>query len=94
MIERDGHIVIELEEAGEDVAQLVRLMQQKKQPVRVCSKGTPLAELSPIRRRRPLGSDRSLTATFLADPVRLTTEEDWPEELRGPVSPANPDNPG
>jgi hypothetical protein len=82
VIERNGQILIDLAEAGEDVAQLVRLMQHKNQPPQVCSKGEPVAELSPIRRRRPLGSDPLLKVKFVDDPVRLTSEEDWPEELR------------
>jgi antitoxin (DNA-binding transcriptional repressor) of toxin-antitoxin stability system len=94
VIERNGHILIDLEEAGADVAHLVRLMQEKNQPLQVCSKGEPVAELSPIRRRRPLGSDPLLKATFVGDPVRLTTEEDWPEELRADLAPKNPDDAG
>jgi hypothetical protein len=94
VIERNGHIVMDLEEAGEGVAQLLRLMQEKNQSVQVFSKGQPLAELSLIRRRRPLGSDPLLKATFVGDPVRLTTEEDWPEELRADLAPKNPDDAG
>jgi antitoxin (DNA-binding transcriptional repressor) of toxin-antitoxin stability system len=43
------------------------------------------------RAARPsLGSARLLRATFIGDPVQLTTAEDWPEELRANVAPPKP----
>lgn len=83
------HIIVDAGETG--LQELLELVGKEGRSVRICVAGRPVAEMTPVpRRRQLLPVDPSMKVTFLTDdPVRLTTEEDWPEHLR-----VKPDDPG
>ena len=65
-----------------DLGKLLDLVRQEHRPVRILSRGRPIAELSPVLLKRFGPPDPKLKAEILVPGHEVTTEEDWPEEYR------------
>ena len=89
MTDTGTHILVEAGEATLD--ELLKAMGERGLPVRICKGGEAVAELTPVPpKRRLLPTDPRLKVTFHGDPVKLTTADDWPEQLK-PTLPERPE---
>lgn len=78
-------IVVNTHEAKTRLSELLRLVEERHERVRVCRKGRPVAEIGPIpaNGRDLLERDPRLRGiVFREDPTAPVSEEDWPSEDR------------
>ncbi len=82
----DHGTYLSVDEAEATVAELLRAVREGGRPVRILSRGEPVAEVSAVsavKRRRPLPAvDPKLRAKLLVPGHELTTPEDWPDDCR------------
>jgi prevent-host-death family protein len=78
-------IVVNTHEAKSRLSELLRLVEERRERIRVCRNGRPVAEIGPIPAevRDPLErSTRLRGIVFREDPAAPLAEEDWPTEGR------------
>ena len=76
-------VVVNTHEAKTRLSELLRLVEERHERVRVCQNGRPVAEIGPIPAsgRNPLErSPRLGRILFRDDPTAPLSEEDWPTE--------------
>ena len=75
-------LVVNTHEAKTRLSELLRLVEERSERIRVCRNGKPVAEIGPITATEgdPLQPDPLLAGVvFHEDPVTPLAEEDWPE---------------
>ena len=75
-------LVVNTHEAKTRLSELLRLVEQRSERIRVCRNGKPVAEISPIATaaRDPLVPNPRLSGVvFHEDPVAPIAEDDWPD---------------
>jgi len=78
-------IVVNTHEAKTRLSELLRLVEERRERVRVCRNGRPVAEIGPISKdiRDPLKQNPRLCGIdFREDPMKPLSDEDWPGEPR------------
>lgn len=78
-------VVVNTHEAKTRLSELLRLVEERRERVRVCRNGHPVAEIGPIptSARNPLErSPRLGGIVFREDPTAPLSEDDWPTEDR------------
>ena len=74
-------LVVNTHEAKTRLFELLRLVEERNERIRVCRDGKPVAEIGPITPTAddPLRPDPLLAGVvFHEDPVAPLAEEDWP----------------
>ena len=75
-------LVINTHEAKTRLSELLRLVEERSERIRVCRNGKPVAEIGPISKpdRDPLMPNPRLSGVvFHDDPVAPLAEDDWPD---------------
>jgi prevent-host-death family protein len=75
-------LVINTHEAKTRLSELLRLVEERSERIRVCRNGKPVAEIGPISKpdRDPLTPNPRLSGVvFHDDPVAPLAEDDWPD---------------
>ena len=75
-------LVVNTHEAKTRLSELLRLVEERSERIRVCRNGRPVAEIGPISATTgdPLQPDPLLAeVVFHEDPVAPLAEEDWPD---------------
>ena len=77
-------ISVNIHEAKTKLSALLRMIEEKGEPIIICRNGTPVAEIRPIEEAGdPLAQNPRLTGViFNEDPALPLKENDWPDELR------------
>lgn len=85
MIETNGQIVVEVADVESEFEQILQVVEQRHQHVRICRGGQPIAEISPVQAQAtlpPLNPDLRVKFSPDYDPTAGLDLNDWPEELR------------
>ena len=75
-------LVVNTHEAKTRLSELLRLVEERSERIRVCRNGKPVAEIGPITTadRDPLVPNPRLSAVvFHEDPVAPLADDDWPD---------------
>ncbi len=78
-------IIVNTHEAKTRLSELLRLVEERDERVRICRNGHPVAEIGPIPKpgRDPLErSPRLRGIVYRESPVQPLGEDDWPEDGR------------
>ena len=74
-------LIVNTHEAKTRLSELLRLVEERSERIRVCRNGNPVAEIGPITvpDRDPLEPNPRLSGVvFHEDPVAPLAAEDWP----------------
>ncbi len=75
-------LVVNTHEAKTRLSELLRLVEERSERIRVCRNGKPVAEIGPIAgaERDPLVPNPRLSGVvFHEDPVAPLDDDDWPD---------------
>lgn len=73
-----------MHEAKTNLSRLLKQMEKTGQSVQICRDGTPVAELTPIRKTKGkiTPHPKLKQIVFHESPITPIDPEDWPEEYR------------
>ena len=74
--------MVNTHEAKTRLSELLRLVEERRERIRVCRNGKPVAEIGPIAtaNRDPLVANPRLSGiVFHEDPVAPLADDDWPD---------------
>ena len=74
-------LVVSTREAKERLSELLQMVEERGERIRVCRNGRPVAEIGPITvpaRDRLLPNPRLSGLVFHEDPVAPLADDDWP----------------
>lgn len=77
-----GMLVVNTHEAKTRLSELLRLVEERSERIRVCRNGKPVAEIGPIStaKRDPLVPNPRLAGVvFHEDPAAPLDRDDWPD---------------
>ena len=75
-------LVVNTHEAKTRLSELLRLVEERNERIRVCRNGKPVAEIGPIAttERDPLMTNPRLSGVvFHENPVAPLADDDWPD---------------
>lgn len=78
-------LIVNTHEAKTRLSELLRLVEERHERIRICRNGRPVAEIAPIRKpeRSPLQQNPRLRGViYRDDPVQPLSDDDWPDEQR------------
>lgn len=77
-------ISVNTHEAKTKLSQLLAIVEERGEVVRICRNGKPIAELQPVRKvKNPLEQHPVMKKISINyDPMEPLTEDEWPEESR------------
>ena len=78
-------MIVNTHEAKTRLSELLRLIEERGERVRICRNGRPVADMGPVRNQvaDPLVRNPRLEGVvFKEDPMSPLSEEDWPEGQR------------
>ena len=78
-------VIVNTHEAKTRLSELLRLVEERGERVRICRNGRPVADMGPVRSDvvDPLARNPRLEGVvFNEDPMAPLSPEDWPEDQR------------